>query len=75
MRWRKGSSRNWSLIVPGEIGIKATIVAHSETIVLTIMIGGETVKKWGVPISVGIDQCRKNIEGILNELALGIWEG
>lgn len=75
MRWHKGSPRNYSLIIPGSIGVKATIVVHSETIVMTVIIGGETVKKWGVPISDGISECKKSIEGLLNELALGIWEG
>ena len=75
MKWNKGSSRYYSLSVPGQIAIKATITVHSETIAWAITIGGAVVRKEGVPATAGVDAVKKNIEGILNEMALGIWEG
>ena len=74
MRWNKGGPANYVLRVPGEIGVKATIVVHSETIVITIAIGGETVKKWGIPSSDGISRAEREVERLLNGLAKGIWE-
>ncbi len=75
MKWNKGGPKNFTLRVPGELPIKATIVGHSETIVITLIIGGETVKKWGIPASEGIDRAKRELEKILNGLAKGIWEG
>lgn len=75
MRWNKGSSRYYSLSVPGQISIKASITVHSETIAWSITIGGAVVRKECTPVTAGVDSVKKNIEGILNEMALGIWEG
>ncbi len=75
MRWNKGGPTNFTLRVPGEIPVKAMIVVHSETIVITLIIGGETVKKWGIPASDGIDKAKRDVERLLNGLAKGIWEG
>ena len=75
MRWNKGGPFNYTLKVPGEIGIKATVVVHSESIVITIIIGGETVRKWGMPASEGAGKAMDEVERLLNGLAQGIWEG
>ncbi len=74
MRWNKGSSTNFTLRIPGELPVRAMIVAHSETIVISLMIGGETIRKWGIPVSMGIEEAKAQVEKMLNGLAQGIWE-
>lgn len=74
MKWNRGGQNNLTLRIPGDLGAKATIIVHSETIVITLMIGGETVRKWGIPAPSGVDEAKRQVEGLLNGLADGIWE-
>ena len=75
MQWKQGDSSRFVAKIPGEIAIKAVITVHVESIVSEILANGISIRKWAIPLEEGIDKAKQRIEGILNQLAAGIWEG
>ena len=75
MQWKQGDSSRFVAKIPGEIAIKAIITVHVESIVSEILVNGISIQKRAIPLEEGIDKAKQRIEGILNQLAAGIWEG
>ncbi|MBO8469849.1 MAG: hypothetical protein IAA72_08710 [Spirochaetes bacterium] len=75
MKWNKGSSRYWSMTIPGAIPVRCSISVYSESIVAEIRMAGCTVRKECFNRkAIGVDEVKRVTEGALNELAAGIWE-
>ena len=75
MRWRKGDDCHYTATIPGEIAVKAQIAVHSESVVASVRINGNEIRKWCMERSLGVEHAKREIEKILNTLAQGIWEG